>query len=320
MSPCSSGAAATDDAEAFHAMLRPADTNMTVTSSGWFEASHTRIDLHRVKMQVAEESLPRVWEGDLNPERHAILFLEEPGPSMFANGAEVGPDETVLYNSSNPMFCHRLTGPTRWGSMSLPNQDWEEIGIALVGNDLTPPLRLPKVIASGRALGRLRRLHASAVHLATQVPELIANPDAARSLKAEMVQALADSLIEPCTEKNTVARSQHATIMRRFRRVLEENVGQPLYLPEVCSAIGTSGRTLRLCCHENFGMGPKRYLHLRRLHLARRALQDLTSRDRSVTNIATQFGFWELGRFSIDYKSLFGESPSATLRQAPRLH
>ena len=103
--------------------------------------------------------------------------------------------------------------------------------------------------------------------------------------------------------------------MRRFHRVVEEHVGEPLYIPEICTAIGISERTLRICCQEHLGMGPKRYLLLRRMHLARRALREAVPDATSVTDVATRYGFWQLGRFAVEYQSLFGESPSATLRR-----
>jgi transcriptional regulator GlxA family with amidase domain len=63
-------------------------------------------------------------------------------------------------------------------------------------------------------------------------------------------------------------------------------------------------------------MGPIRYLALRRMHLARRALLQADS-STTVTRVATDHGFWELGRFSVAYRALFDESPSESLRRPP---
>ena len=60
-------------------------------------------------------------------------------------------------------------------------------------------------------------------------------------------------------------------------------------------------------------MGPKHYLLLRRMNLARWALRQSAPEAASVTEIATRYGFWQLGRFAVEYHTLFGESPSATL-------
>jgi AraC-like DNA-binding protein len=62
-------------------------------------------------------------------------------------------------------------------------------------------------------------------------------------------------------------------------------------------------------------MSPIRYLWLRRMHLAHRALRAADPAASTVTEIATNHGFWELGRFSVAYRSLFGESPSASLHR-----
>ena len=62
-------------------------------------------------------------------------------------------------------------------------------------------------------------------------------------------------------------------------------------------------------------MGPIRYLWLRRMHMAHRALLCADPVSTTVTGIATEYGFWELGRFSVEHRELFGETPSASLHR-----
>ena len=162
-------------------------------------------------------------------------------------------------------------------------------------------------------MARLQRLHAAVGRLAEDTPEIIAHPEAARGLEQALIEAMVGCLGMGEVHGDRSAQRQHAMIMRRFRRAVEENPDQPLYIPELCASIGVADRTLRVCCQEQLGMSPKRYLLLRRMHLARRALRDGAPTAATVTEIATQYGFWQFGRFAGEYKSLFGELSSATL-------
>jgi transcriptional regulator GlxA family with amidase domain len=163
-------------------------------------------------------------------------------------------------------------------------------------------------------MARLQRLHAAAGDLAKRAPEIIANPEAARGLEQALTEAMVGCLSMGSVNEDTVAQRHHELIMRRFRRVLEERLGESLYITEICKLIGVSERTLEVCCQEQLGVGPKRYLVLRRLHLARRALREAAPDRKTVTDIATRYGFWHFGRFAGAYQSLFGELPSVTHR------
>jgi transcriptional regulator GlxA family with amidase domain len=76
--------------------------------------------------------------------------------------------------------------------------------------------------------------------------------------------------------------------------------------------LGVSQRTLRKAFNRTHGLSPCRRLRMLRLAGAKQAL--LSTHAASVTEIATSFGFAELGRFSVEYRKAFGECPSATLR------
>ena len=55
-----------------------------------------------------------------------------------------------------------------------------------------------------------------------------------------------------------------------------------------------------------------------RLEGVRRALSDAGTRPTTVTGVATDYGFCELGRFAATYRKAFGEMPSVTLRGTRR--
>jgi AraC-like DNA-binding protein len=103
--------------------------------------------------------------------------------------------------------------------------------------------------------------------------------------------------------------------MALFEAFLAARRYQPLHLKEICAAIGVPERTLRGYCYKYLGTGPTHYLWLKRMDLVHRELLSADAKGMTVTKIATAHSFYELGRFSVDYRVLFGESPSETLRR-----
>ena len=112
------------------------------------------------------------------------------------------------------------------------------------------------------------------------------------------------------------ARYRARQIVTRLDAFLREHLDEPIHMAQLCGATGVSERSLRNACHAVCGTSPKRYLTRRRLEAVRLALAEARPGQDTVTRIATDYGFFELGRFAGMYTSVFGERPSDTLRSA----
>jgi AraC-like DNA-binding protein len=87
---------------------------------------------------------------------------------------------------------------------------------------------------------------------------------------------------------------------------------QPL-LVDLCRAAGVGKNTLYRAFHSLFGISPIDYFRKRRFSSARRDLIRSQASRGVVKRVAINHGFTELGRFSTEYRQLFGERPSRTL-------
>ena len=102
-------------------------------------------------------------------------------------------------------------------------------------------------------------------------------------------------------------------VVERAEQLLR-NAAEPLAIAHLSLLVGVSERGLRNAFNAVRGMSPKRCVIHDRLNDVRRALRDPRPSRATVTDIATEFGFFELGRFAGRYKAAFGETPSETLR------
>lgn len=100
----------------------------------------------------------------------------------------------------------------------------------------------------------------------------------------------------------------HGTF-RWARSILVQDIAADISVAELARAVGVSRRTLDASFRASVGVSPARFRKLLRLNHARRLIE---GGHHSVASAASVSGLHHLGRFSRDYRMLFGELPSST--------
>lgn len=301
-----------DQPEPFQQALE-LDCTVLPDRGGNFEADLVSIDFGRLWLKRTRSSTPFAASLTMTAGRTPLMFLPDPDQAQIRlNGIEATPDHLILGQRDGTLHA-RNEGNYRVASMSLLAEDLAASSKAIVGREIVAAPHTQVLRPSSGMMARLRAIHHAACAHACNDSSSLEHAAAGRALEQELIRAMVE-----CLATSLPCGSQHSgspRVVARFRQFLESKRFEPVYVAEICAAIGVSEGTLRNCCREQLGMGPIHYLWLRRMHLARRALLAPTGSE-TVTDVATNHGFWELGRFSVEYRRLFGESPSATLKRA----
>ena len=306
-----------DSAEEYLNTVRAAQVQAAIREPGMFRGELVRIDLRRLWLQRGSESLARSLHISIPKTRAPVFFLTDAAqPSTRLSGMEVKPGELVFWGRESEQY-QRTDAAIRWGAMSLEPDELTRAALAILGREIIVPGKTLVLRPDERAMHRLTALHHFAGILAKSAPDVIAHKETANALEQATVRAML-AAIDNSEEKAPVSgHKDRRIILERLEAFIARNAGRPLYLTEMCEGLGAPERTLRRVFTEQFGISPTRYLWLRRMYLINRALQLADPASSSVTEIAMEHGFIELGRFATAYRQIFGEVPSATLRKKP---
>jgi len=186
---------------------------------------------------------------------------------------------------------------------------------ALLGEPLRPPLefapRLSLREGWGRSFARFARLAMAELQ---RPGSILSEPVAAGTFREFVMTVLL--LHQPHNYSEALRRLARPVTPRDVKRAIdyiEANLDTAIGLPDLVAACGVPGRTLIKHFRDFKGTSPMRYLQNSRYQRVREALSRAEP-EQSVTEIALKWGFTHIGRFSVEYRKRFGESPSRTLR------
>ncbi len=261
-----------------------------------------RAELGKIRLQLGSDGGGSIVDGITRSDAVVLIWRVGASPEhIYLNGDLLRHDElAVLEPGSHFIFATK--GPRHWISVAIPV---DYFGAGLLDADSGP--RAVLLSSPGRA-----------EELSLLAAELHRASDSARP--SEALDALEQDLIAGCLEcisasaRHVAGNHESFSIVDRALKILNHNDRLNFRIDELCDVLGLSERTLLRAFHRIVGIGPKRYLMLRQLNLIRRALHDAAHDELHVTGVLTDWGVSELGRFSGQYKSFFGELPSETLR------
>ena len=263
------------------------------------------------------------------------------GPAMLFSGAMPGDCYTILFVSTCPQPGHSFnfetshtdgyiaffppcgaidgTTPADYAqaTLTLPVATFEA-ALAIHFPDMPPDLlargaaiRIPTADqAPLRAL--LDTLQAAIWNPAAPLANENMRRHAEHNLVAAFFAALRGAIDHRIKPAPLRLAKRHRSL-RYARDYLTAHLHETVYLEDLCRSTGLTPRTLENIFHDFLGITPTAFLRHQRLHGVRRTFRQTAAGPGVIKQVAHDWGFMHQGHFARDYRTLFGETPSATL-------
>ncbi|HMN45613.1 MAG TPA: helix-turn-helix transcriptional regulator [Povalibacter sp.] len=277
------------------------------SSDWWIENARAG----RIRLQQVQVGGATTFAGD-GASDHLSLGLPLTDPAAIRiDGQPLAANAFVLAVNNQP-FTFSSRQLTRWISITVPLERL---------NGSAPELLSP-VAGGTRSQARQQELdevRALALRICgDQQPVSIVEPAAVAAAEEELLHTVTGALavgaraIDRHIGRPQVSRTR---VIARCLELIDATEGQPLFIDDLCTATQVSERTLRNIFQEYFSVGPMRLLKVRQLREIRSALLKGDPVLDTVTKIAARFGVWDFSLFARNYRALYGEAPSQTLRR-----
>ena len=280
------------------------------TSEWWIQRADGRCHW----LQAFQTGSPATFAGQGKSDLVTVAAPITQLGQVRVNGQILGPDEFVLLHEGQP-FAFSSPDVVCWAGLAIPQRT------LLIPPEVVPARsdKGPRVRTRATDLDRLRRLIIRVlIHLESpDFTEPVASMTLEQELALCLTRILEHSTMPSITRRVTRPPVPRSRIIARTLALIDAHQGEPLFISDLCSAAEVSERTLRNIFHEYFGVGPMRLLKAIQLQNIRLALLRADPHRDKVTHIAAQYGVSDFSLFARNYKAMFGETASSTMRTAP---
>lgn len=303
---------ATSDIDEQAALFRGWNQTYNQLSSGSFNGSFSELTLPGLTIfrEITSKSLHQTGEPGQDVVAAGIP-LELEGTAYFCGRPCDGTQLHVF--SGNDSFDFRSPSGLDIAGVVIERDQLGAFCSERERDDVAAALSRPHLRNCGpEEATRLRCVLISAFDAMIGTPHIADSPTLLLQLSRDIATALVDATHRDDTcDAVFLSASKRWQIARDARSLATDAPDGSMTVEDICEQLSVSRRTLQYCFQEALGVRPSTYLRAVRLNGARRTIKS----GGSVTDAATTWGFWHFGRFSHDYKALFGELPSTTAQR-----
>ena len=308
----------TNDPDELAEFVRGWDQEHIQLTKGTFEWETCIIEIDGFQFSEEFYAAPALFRGSTPPETFSIgipkLYLGE-----FLYGGNIISKDCCLTGNFRQYLDLKTSNETSLLLVTTPIASIltraEKMKLPLTREQLLSP---GLILSNPTAMKQLSNYVAELLLLAKNHPDRLTDISQGNSIAHLILEDSLPLLLDVLTSDSNFLpekESRRRKLVKRAEVIMRDRLDLPITLTDLCQELKTSQRSLYYAFSEYFGLPPMQYLKILRLHGVRRALKSANPQTSKVTKIAGLYGFWHMGQFSTDYKIMFGESPSNTLKK-----
>ncbi len=299
-------------------MVMEATVNFLLIEPSLSPWSVWQCPLDSIVLQFGAEGGSKVLHGLSRPDALSFILQDRQISDHLIFDGQVLQSEDFVVLPPGSDFTFASTGSHRWMSITMPVGLFEAHAATIGRGDLARIGKEKWVISPPKPL--LDRFTASAASTAALIRNggMSAQERPCKDLVPGLLTALCAAIAGSHKEVSLPTRKSRST-SDAMTKALEYVRGQQwggTTVEDLAFAADVTGRTLLRMFRQQLGIGPANYLKMRQLNMVRRALRGKLGSSSKITNIMSEHGVTEFGRFASEYKALFGERPSDTVARS----
>ncbi|MBT1509470.1 helix-turn-helix domain-containing protein [Bradyrhizobium sp. SRL28] len=248
--------------------------------------------------------------GPLSLRRWAFSVTGEDGPALV-NHVEAKPGDQIITPPGHELYFVREDANRYAVALIEPDELFSFVeglqpGAAELWNNVGNVLAVDPQTAAYRA-DTFQTLFT-----ALQDPTL--TPEAMEFYRLNLLELATGPMLSRAKDGFVRLKQSAMALVREVDRYLTEAGSRPVHIFELCSVFNVSKRTLHRAFHDVMGIGAITFSRNKRLGAVHSVLKQ--GGRVLVRDVAKQHGFLQPGKFTQEYRRLFGERPSETVQRA----